>query len=96
MTDREVAAVKAIVKIAELFSTEYVRDHYKQACESISERIGDEIRYFIGFEGNDEINKWTVFAHVSVDMNSFKVSFLDYKLPSGFRMTKPIIPVRYA
>ena len=50
----------------------------------------------MGFEGDDETGKWTVFARVSVNRETEEVTFLDYKLPDGKRMENPIKPTSFA
>ena len=50
----------------------------------------------MGFEGDNETGLWTVFARVSVNRETEKVTFLDYKLPNGNRMENPIKPTSFA
>jgi hypothetical protein len=52
--------------------------------------------YFCGFAGNKKTNKWTVFARVLVNRETKEAVFLDYRLPTGERMKKPIKPVIYS
>ena len=55
---------------------------------------------FFGFddvdEGDENDYKWKVFARVSVNRNTGKITFLDYKLPNGKRMENPIKPTSFA
>lgn len=55
-----------------------------------------EYEYFIGFEGDNTTNKWTVFARVSVNRKTKVVTFLDYKTPDGKRMENPVKPISFA
>ena len=89
--------ILGILKIADLFGDEYVRNHRFSGCNAISYDFSDnEAHYFVGFEGNQEKNIWTEFAYVAVNKNNGNVRFLDYKLPSGRRMENPPHPVIYS
>ena len=52
--------------------------------------------YFLGFEGDEECNLWTVFARVIVNRETKEVKLLDYKTPNGTRMKNPIKPTSFA
>ena len=52
------------------------------------------MNFFCGFQGDDKINKWIIFARISVNRMTEQVIFLDYKLPNGKRMEQPLKPVR--
>ena len=90
------AKAKAILKIAELFGKEYIRQNFKKACTAYPESDEISYEYFCGFEGDENSGKWTVFARVLVNRENGEIIFLDYKLPNGKRMENPIKPVRYA
>ena len=90
--------IDAWVAIAYLLGLQYFRDHFVCSCSSYPSEENDDIEYeyFLGFEGDDESNKWTVFARVSVNRETRAVSFLDYKTPDGKRMENPLRPTSYA
>jgi len=96
LNDNE-AKIVATVKIAELMGFDYTKEHIISSCEAFPEN-DDEIHfeYFLGFEGDDEKDLWTVFARVLVNRESQEVTYLDYKTPDGKRMENPIKPVRRA
>ena len=97
MLDKNTIAIKGIVKTAELFGEDYVREHYpKLEVESISEPIDGEYQYFVAFAGDKEKNLWTVFSLVGVNETTGDKRMLDYRLPNGERMKNPIVPVRLA
>lgn len=89
--------VKAILYVARLFGDDYVRQHRFSACSVLCyEFTDDEANVFLGFEGDNKENKWTEFASMAVNKITGDVRFLDYKLPSGRRMAKPVQPIIYA
>jgi len=92
------ARITACGAIADMFGLEYFRSHIEEACQCYPTDDWDDIdyEYFLGFEGNDETNKWTVFARVSVNRETRVVTFLDYKTPDGKRMENPIKPTSFA
>ncbi len=98
MLNKFEAKIAACGAIADLFGVDYFREHYKEACESYPSDEYDEVEYeyFLGFEGDDETNKWTVFARVLVNRESKECIFLDYKTPDGERMENPIKPTSFA
>lgn len=87
-------SVKGTLKTASLFSNEYVKEHAKNACYAISEEHNGKYEVFIGFVGNSKTNQWEVFSFISVDSDTGKTEFLDYRLPSGLRMKNPLKRVR--
>ena len=89
------AKIIGTLEMAKLFGDEYIRQNAIGAAESISEKIDGEIRYFLGSRG-DASGSWTEYALVGVDPANDKARFLDYKLPDGKRMEKPIVPIPYA
>ena len=104
MINKETAAAIAYLAIADLVGRDYFRSHFDDVCHGIYEyddRTGEvsddvEYEYFMGFEGDNETGLWTVFARVSVNRETEKVTFLDYKLPNGNRMENPIKPTSFA
>ena len=88
MWNKDEAKIAAILYIADFFGKEYVKNHISGACESYPSDNSDEAEYeyFIGFEGNDDTNLWTVFARVLVNRKTKICEFLDYKTPDGTRM----------
>ena len=98
MWNKDEAKVAALLFIADFFGKEYVKSHISDACESYpTDEYGEEdYEYFIGFEGNDDTNLWTVYARVLVNRKEKTCSFLDYKTPDGKRMENPIKPTSFA
>ena len=98
MINKETAAAIAYLSIADLVGRNYFRSHFKDVCHGYPTNDNEDIEYeyFMGFEGNDETGKWTVFARVSVNRETEEVTFLDYKLPDGKRMENPIKPTSFA
>ena len=98
MINKETAAAIAYLAIADLVGRDYFRSHFKDVCHSFpSDEYDDvEYEYFMGFEGDSDTNLWTVFARVSINRETKKVTFLDYKLPNGSRMENPIKPTSFA
>lgn len=84
--------------IADLFGIDYFKSHIVDSCESYpTDDYGEvEFEYFLGFEGDDTTNLWTVFARVLVNRETKEVIFLDYKTPSGIRMQNPVKPISFA
>lgn len=96
MISKDNAMAIAILKIAELFGKEYVRNNFFNACVSYPKTDNVMYEYFCGFAGNENTNKWTVFARVLVNRETKEAVFLDYRLPTGERMKEPIKPVIYS
>ena len=98
MINKETAAAIAYLAIADLVGRNYFRSHFDDVCHAYPTDDNEDIEYeyFMGFEGNDETGKWTVFARVSVNRETEEVTFLDYKLPDGKRMENPIKPTSFA
>ena len=98
MWNKDEAKIAAQLFIAELFGKDYVRSHISDSCESYPSDDYDEVEYeyFLGFEGNDDTNLWTVFARVLVNRETKECIFLDYKTPDGKRMENPIKPTNFA
>lgn len=98
MWNKDEAKAAALLFIADCFGRDYVKSHISDSCESYPSD-GDaevEYEYFLGFEGNDDANLWTVFARVLVNRETKKCIFLDYKTPDGKRMENPIKPISFA
>ena len=98
MWNKDEARVALLIFIAYFCGKEYVKAHLSDSCESYPTDNYDEVEdeYFIGFEGNDETNLWTVFARVLVNRETKECTFLDYKTPDGKRMENPIKPTSFA
>ena len=98
MVNKETAAAIAYLAIADLVGRDYFKSHFEDVCHSYPTGDSDdaEYEYFMGFEGDSEKNLWTVFARVSINRETKKVTFLDYKLPNGSRMENPIKPTSFA
>lgn len=98
MINKDIAAAIAYLAIADLVGRDYFRSHFDDVCHSYPspDYDGVDYEYFMGFEGDDETNLWTVFARVSVNRETEEVTFLDYKLPNGKRMENPIKPTSFA
>ena len=98
MLNKEEARIVATIEIAKFFGVDYVKKHIAEACQCYPTDDWDDIdyEYFLGFEGDDDTNKWTVFARVSVNRETREVTFLDYKTPNGKRMENPIKPTSFA
>ena len=96
MVCKEEARIIAILKIADLVGKEYFRSHWVGSCQAYTGDDDVEYEYFLGFEGDDEKNLWTVFARVSVNRETEEAIFLDYKTPDGHRMENPIKKTSFA
>lgn len=96
MTSKGNAMAIAILKIAELFGKEYIRSNFDKACHSYPDDDAEQYDYFCGFKGDNSRNLWTEFAYVRVDRHTEEATFLDYRLPDGTRMKKPVKPIRLA
>ncbi len=98
MINNDQAKVDAWLAIADLMGRDYFRDHFEGSCHAYPPNDSDEVEYeyFIGFEGDEDNNLWTVFARVSVNRETEQVTFLDYKTPDGKRMENPIKPTSFA
>ena len=98
MLNIEEAKIDAWTAIADKLGLQYFREHFVGSCESYPSEESNELsyEYFIGFEGDNAANKWTVFARVSVNRQTREVTFLDYKMPNGDRMKNPIKPTSFA
>lgn len=87
--------MEGVFATARLFGREYVRNNYdKKECECFAEPKDGIARYFIAFTSVED--RWDVFCSVSIDQESGKTKYLDYRLPSGYRMKNPIEKVRSA
>lgn len=87
------AKAKAILKMAELFGKEYIRQNFRKACTAYPETEEILYEYFCGFESDSYTNKWIVFSRILVNRETGNTIVLDYKLPNGTRMKNPIKPV---
>ena len=98
MLNIEEAKIDAWVAIADLMGIQYFRDHFDGSCGSYPSEESDdkEYEYFIGFDGDEATNQWTVFARVSVNRETREVKFLDYRTPNGTRMGNPVKPTSFA
>ncbi len=97
MINKENAAAIAYLAIADLVGKDYFRSHFKGSCHAYPCPDDDiDYEYFLAFEGDLKSNLWTVFARVSVNRETEKVTILDYKLPNGKRMENPIKPTSFA
>ncbi len=98
MWNKDEAKVAALIFIAEFFGKDYVKAHIADACEAYPADIYDDVEYeyFLGFEGAEDANLWTVFARVLVNRETKECIFLDYKTPDGKRMENPIKPTSFA
>lgn len=95
MLSNNACRIKSILKIAELFGNEYVKENYHNSCTAYTNDDNDEeYEFFCGFQSDNKTNKWLIFARVSVNRITEQVIFLDYKLPNGKRMEQPLKPVR--
>ncbi len=94
MLNIEEAKIDAWTAISDLVGNEYFKSHFATSWQShiINNNDDDMFEYFMGFEGDEESGKWTVFARVQVSMGTGGVTFLDYKTPEGIRMEYPIKP----
>lgn len=92
------AKIVACGSIADLFGIDYFKSHIADSCESYPNDNYDEVEYeyFLGFEGDDTTNLWTVFARVLINRETKDVIFLDYKTPDGIRMQNPVKPISFA
>ena len=97
MVNKETAAAIAYIAIADLVGHEYFRTHFNDVCHGFPDIDDDSVdyEYFMGFEGDESSGKWTVFARVSGDRETEKVTFLDYRTPDGKRMKNPIKPTSF-
>ncbi|SEL02746.1 hypothetical protein [Ruminococcus albus] len=98
MINKDTAAAIAYLSIADLVGRDYFRSHFNDVCHCYPSNDCDDLEYeyFMGFEGNAKTGVWTVFARVSVNRETEKVTLLDYKLPNGNRMENPIKPTSFA
>lgn len=98
MWNKDEAKIAALLFISDFFGKEYVKSHISDSCESYPSDGDNEVEYeyFLGFEGNDDTNNWSVFARVLVNRETKECSFLDYKTPDGIRMSNPIKPISFA
>ena len=95
MLTKEQAIADAWLAIAELVGKEYFRTHFESSCQSYPDEDSDEanFEYFLAFEGDEKMGLWTVYARVSVNRETGKITLLDYKLPNGMSMENPVKPV---
>ena len=84
------------VKIAELFGADYVKANIKNAIEGQAINHSGNGEYFLGFKGDKATNKWLEYAYIEVDPKTQRTTFLDYRLPSGERMSNPVKKIIYA
>lgn len=101
MINLDEAKVAAWVAIADILGRTYFRAHFEGSCHSYPDPNNEKndlinYDYFIGFESDSNTGLWTVFARVSVNRETKKVTVLDYKLPDGTRMKNPVKPIRDA
>ena len=98
MLNIDEAKIDAWVAIADLMGIQYFREHFVGSYDAhpSAENDDSEYEYFLGFEGDETTNKWKVFAKVSVNRRTRKVTFLDYKTPDGKRMENPSNPTNFA
>lgn len=98
MLNKFEAKIVACGAIADFFGVEYFKSHIADSCEAYPTDDYDEVEYeyFLGFEGDDAKNLWTVFARVLVNRETKECIFLDYKTPDGVRMENPIKPTSFA
>ena len=98
MITKEEAKIEAWAAIAKLFGVNYFREHFEGSCQAYPSESDDDTlyEYFLGFEGDEECNLWTVFARVIVNRETKEVKFLDYKTPNGTRMKNPLKPTSFA
>lgn len=95
MLSRADMMMEGVFATARLFGEDYVRNNYhSKECEVFAEAKNGVSRYFVAFTSNK--NKWDVFCSVSIDQETGKTKYLDYRLPSGLRMKNPIEKVRSA
>ena len=80
--------------VGSIFPEDYLKNKYKNACCMISDEYNGEYEYFLGFDSDSSSHLWKVFASVSINADTGKAQFLDYRLPSGCRMKNPIKRVR--
>ena len=95
MINKDEAKIEAWLAISELFGNGYFKSHFVGSCQSYPTDDNDEVNYeyFLGFEDDGKL--WTVFAKVSVNRETKKVTFLDYRTPDGKRMENPISPISF-
>lgn len=85
-----------VLKTADLFTDEYVSKMFPDSCQSYCDWDENKVHYFIGFKMDDTDDLWKEFSYMEIDKKTGNVDFLDYKLPSGFRMESPKLPIRLA
>ncbi len=94
MLSLDVLYAKAVLKLADVYGVEYLKRKIKHI--PVAEHISKSMVYYsFCFENEDERPDlkpdhlgWTVYATVSVDMNTGEATMLDYVLPDGTRMEK--------
>ena len=98
MLNCEEAKVLAWKTISDIVGLEYFRANFINACESqtSNNEVDPIFDYFLGFEGDDASNKWTVFVKVVVNRETQMVEIMDYKTPDGTRMENPPHPISFA
>lgn len=84
--------------ISEVVGLDYFRANFKSACEAqMPNNDGVLIfDYFLGFDGDDDSNKWSVFVKVVVNRETQVVEIMDYKTPDGIIMENPPYPISFA
>lgn len=94
MISKNGAQISGFYLIGSIFPEDYLKAKCKEACCMVSEESDGKYEYFLGFESDQSNHLWNVFASVSIDANTGKSEFLDYRLPSGLRMRNPVQRVR--
>ncbi len=88
MLSEDVAIIKGLKKIAEIFGIEYVKKH--KDAPICRRREGDKLIFSCLYEDEDQRPDlkpdhlgWTVFAVVEVNLKKETVNIIDYVLPDG-------------
>lgn len=98
MINCDEAKVLAWKTISEVVGLDYFRANFETACEAQTPNNDDDplFDYFLGFDGDDDSNKWSVFVKVVVNRETQTVEIMDYKTPDGIRMENPPHPISFA
>ena len=93
MINEETALIRCIRLISEIFGIDYVRNHKEAPIVQCIDGDIFSMSYLFedGKQRPDLIPDhfgWTVYATVSVNMNTGEATMLDYVLPDGTRMDK--------
>ena len=91
MLNETSALIKGIIKIADTFGFDYVKEHKDSPiCRSVEKGILTMSYLFQNSEQRPDLEPdhlgWTVYATVKVDMNTGKAEMVDYILPDGTKM----------